>query len=419
MQRNLRSVPIETNLIRKGLIKVGHGWSSIDSRDLLGTVHASSPVALTDLDILGWLSARLLRDESAVAFSREELAEDLFGRPPGGKERKLVWESLTRLSSVQFTLGGYDATRGKVDLDVAFGAIGILSALERTTAAGYAAPTWRAVFDDWLVNQLAHGYATYIDWATTRTLTGLQKRLWLYFEAEPRDSFWIALGSRGLTSLGLAHKTTAHAHRALRRVFPGLAEIPNHSYHASIYLSRVGYRLHGSRLSESRAADALFDEPEPVRTRKWKPLDGSKRRSQITFDPARSLIASKAPANSGSRRNAREAMVQRRRDDRPRLLLEGHLPRDQADLLVWMREEAHGLDRILVLVREPELDIGALHNPSCPDLDAALEDFPVDGFFVASDGAEPLERWCAQQRIRVPKWCSTCRSRFHDRSDAP
>src|SRR4051794_28989480 len=99
MQRHLASVPVETNILRKGLLKVGRGWAPIVARDLLGRLEASTPLGLTDLDVLGWLSARLLRDESDVAFSREELATDLYGRNPGGRERELVRTSLARLST--------------------------------------------------------------------------------------------------------------------------------------------------------------------------------------------------------------------------------------------------------------------------------------------------------------------------------
>lgn len=413
-------MPIETNLLRKGIVRVGRGSAPINTRDLLGTAKASTPLALTDLDVLGWLSSRLLRDDAAVVFSREELAVDLFGRDPGGRERTLVRESLDRLASVRLTLGGYDARSKATDLDAAFEDVGILRALDRRRATGYATPTWKVEFAEWLLEQIAYGYVTYADWASLRSLRGLQKRLWLYFEAEPRDAFWVSLGARGLTSLGVASRSTRAARGAIMSAVggPGRSEGLDR-YHASIRRTRVGDRLYVRRLS--REGDkTLFEDEYDWRSRKaWVRMDRPVRRAEQAFDPTTSLIASKAPGGSGVRRNLKDGMAQQPRSGEPRILVTGQLPRDQIDLLLWMREEAHGLDQIVVLLSDAQQTLQGVHNPSCPDLDVALEDAELDGIFVAAGDPKPLKRWFEQHSMRKPPWCLSCRARFHDRADAP
>lgn len=408
MQRGLRSVPIETNLVRKGLLRVGRESGPVDARDLLGTVQASERLSLTDLDVLGWLSSRLLRDESAVSFSREELAVDLFGRRPGGRERRLVQASLERLSAVRITLGGYDAMRRATDLDAAFVDVQILAAVQRLRPGGYAQPSWKVEFADWLLAQLAHGYATYADWATLRTLTGLQKRLWLYFEAEPRDAFWISLGTRGLTSLSVASRSTGAARNAIIYATHGLDD-----YDVRIGRTRVGDRLNVRRI---RSQPGLFHfEGRPAR-RQWVRLDGSRRKAP-TFDPDASLIGSKV---AGSRRNEREAMAQPARSEHSEILFAGDLPGDQIELLLWAREKGRSFDQVLIrLERHPSdtrIDITGRHNPTCPALDAALEDLDLDGIFAVADGPRAIERWCEQRLIPKPRWCATCRARFQEQT---
>lgn len=410
MQRGLRSVPIETNLVRKGLLRVGRESGPVDARDLLGTVKASERLSLTDLDVLGWLSSRLLREESAVSFSRDELAVDLFGRRPGGRERQLVQASLERLSTVRVTLGGYDAMRRATDLDGAFVDVQILTGVHRLPPAGYAQPSWKVEFADWLLAQLAHGHATYADWATLRTLTGLQKRMWLYFEAEPRDAFWISLGTRGLTSLGVASRSAGAARNAIVRATHGLDY-----YDARIRRTRAGYRLHVRRI---RSQPGLFHFGRRPAQRQWIRLDGPRRRAP-TFDPNASLIGSKV---GGNRRNEREAMARPARSPHAEILFSGDLPDDQVELLVWAREEGRSFDQVLIrLERHPSdvrMDITGRHNPGCPDLDAALEDSDLDGIFVVGDGPRAIERWCEQRLIPKPRWCATCRTRFHEQTAA-
>jgi hypothetical protein len=177
----------------------------------------------------------------------------------------------------------------------------------------------------------------------------------------------------------------------------------------------VGDRLIVYRRSPELTA-TLFDDDERPARRGWVRVEGSTRRVRQTFDPDASLIGSKVPVVGGGGRNRKEGMVRRARTSAAHILLEGELPRDQIELLLWMREEGQGLDQILIGV---DGTLEGVHNPSCSDLDAALEDNDLEGMFVAADDPKALEKWCERHSVRRPRWCLTCRARFHDRADAP
>ncbi len=150
-------------------------------------------------------------------FSREALAEDLFGRAPGGRERELVQQSLTRLSNTRITIGGYDATKRIKDFACAFQNVPLLERVDRIGSA-----VWRAYFPRWLVDQLASDYVTWLDWETLRSLDGLAKRMWIYFEAESSDRFHIVLSGRALQTLAIHTHRRADAYRGIRETLDRL-----------------------------------------------------------------------------------------------------------------------------------------------------------------------------------------------------
>lgn len=212
-RRHRPTVALETNLARKGLVSLG-GAGGIDTEDLLGPVKATIPLRVNDLDVLAWLSARRPFGGQNVLFSRSQLAEDLYGRTPGGRERRIVGESLTRLSETRLTFRGYSPLAKQLR---PFTDVQLLPNVEREDGK-----TTRATFAHWLFQHLDAGYVTYLSWSTLRSLTGLAKRLWIYLEAESltrrraKKPAWLALGDKTWAALGMDFKRSNQARVALR-----------------------------------------------------------------------------------------------------------------------------------------------------------------------------------------------------------
>jgi hypothetical protein len=221
-----KTVPMETNLTRKGFVSLGKDLErAVSGTDLLGYMRVSRPLRLIDLEILSWLSATRDRSDDSVTFSRTSLGTALFGRTPGGRERELVNESLGRLLGVSLTFDGYSAwAREKTR----FESVGLLNAVEQVNGH-----TLRAGFAPWYRRNLEHGYATYIDWQILRQLRGLAKRLWIYLEAEnyrnrsdySPDRAWLALGPKTWRSMGMSYAVESQARSAIAIAASRIANI--------------------------------------------------------------------------------------------------------------------------------------------------------------------------------------------------
>ena len=176
------------------------------------------PLRLVDLEVLAWLAAYRPWGEAKVDFSRSLLSHHLFGRPPGGKERRIVAEALDRLTATTLTFKGYlKGPRGGLRVEN-FQSAELVAALDRGNKG-----RWRAVFAPWLAENLEAGYVTYLDWETLRRLRGLAKRLWIVLEAEDlsprrlrtRGPAWLALNERTWLMLGMRYTEPAGARSAL------------------------------------------------------------------------------------------------------------------------------------------------------------------------------------------------------------
>ena len=245
-------VPIETNLLRKAFVCLGRGATGpVDTEDFLGAVGSTSSFRLVDLEVLGWLGAYLPRYANSVEFSREELAKDLYGRRPGGTERRDVASSLERLASTTISFGGYDAEARCLVRPIAFENVRLIASVEpgRTTRLGQPL-TWRASFQPWLLNQMSLGYVTLVDWEKMRALRGLAERLWLYAVADALNGSWrgrpssyVVLSPKAWRVLGLNYGNESRSREALKRASSRIEELDG--YH-KFELVKIGstYRLY-------------------------------------------------------------------------------------------------------------------------------------------------------------------------------
>lgn len=396
MQRPYASVPLETNLARKGLLALGRSTGPVDSTDILGTVRSTTALRLVDLDVVAWLSLRVERDSSSVVFSRDYLASDLFGRRPGGRERSMVDASLARLAGVRMTLGGFDAERREHRPDGAFVDVPGLEAVERISSARRHEGSWRAHLPQWLLTQLEYGYVTYLHWDTLRELRGLAKRLWIYFEAESRDEFYVGLSRPGLTSLCIRTERTADAHKAIRAAL-GEVSAAGCTLSAGVVTTRTGHRLRVHRYGEGTRNQLRLDRTPrapagPVPTRSDVPR------------PSQRLVGSRAPTYD---RRDPDAYDRRQRQPLPEplaLFHVGSFPNDLTGLLQWIDRDAI---RSNVVVLRSDSDY-TMHSASCTTLLDHLVQGDVTGEFVMAQASSLVSAWCDRQRVPPPKRCEYC-----------
>jgi hypothetical protein len=249
-----KTVPMETNLTRKGFVSLGSNTErSLSGTDLLGYMRVRRPLRLVDLEILSWLSATRDRSGNSVTFSRTSLAMALFGRTPGGTERQIVNESLDRLLTASLTFDGYSAwTREKTR----FESVGLLNTIAQVNGH-----TLRADFATWFKRNLERDYVTYMDWQILRQLRGLSKRLWIYLEAEnyrnrtdySPDRAWLALGPKTWRSLGMSYAVESQARNAIEAAAARIANIdPGYRFE----MAQRG-RSHLLRIESRRRRQAL------------------------------------------------------------------------------------------------------------------------------------------------------------------
>lgn len=226
-----RQASIETNIARKGVWTVGHVQLAmpVDGYDILGLVKASGPaLTLTDLDTFAWLCERWRegdRDASGrVSFTLYELGMDLYGRDPGGEERRLMRASMRRLFKASFELEGYVASEK---------AMGALGDTNETWIRLVAEVRWQrrngternvAQLGGFIVEQLQAGHLTYLDWRVLRSLDGLAKRLWVYLESQTfkrsgvgEGSIRLWLGPPIYQALGITTRHPTQARQILMR----------------------------------------------------------------------------------------------------------------------------------------------------------------------------------------------------------
>lgn len=291
-----RSVRAETNLSRApGLWATGPVQLALplDSNGLGVAVTASGRLSLTpDLEVLAWICERWATtrlpdgytvngepDPNGVArFTLYDLGMDLYGRKPGGEERRAMRGSLWRLISTVVSLTGYDAATGEAGERLA-SLTHLLTTVgsERLDAAkadprrlgALRGESFRVEIAPWLRRQLAAGNVTYLSWRTLRQLDGAAKRAWVYLEAERWKPVGdgllatsIGLGRPALDSLGVGgFQRHRDARRALERA--GQRIVAADDRYASVTVegrpgghSLVAYRLDPERLKARRAVRA-------------------------------------------------------------------------------------------------------------------------------------------------------------------
>ena len=199
------------------------------------------PLSLFDLDSFAWLTERWRetdRDPTGrVDFTLYDFGFDLYGREPGGKERRLIRASLDRLVEALFDLEGYraaDAAMGQLDSPTEAGKIRLLGGLRWSTRSGR--DHHAAYLGGFIVEQLRAGYLTYLDWRVLRSLDGLAKRLWVYLESQTFKRSGIGegavrlwLGPPMLRALGMTDKHAAQGRRTLSRAAARIAAV-DHSF---------------------------------------------------------------------------------------------------------------------------------------------------------------------------------------------
>jgi hypothetical protein len=233
-----RQVSLETNLCRKGIWHVGPLQLALplDGHDTLGLLRVSGPpLSLYDLDSFAWLTERWRetdRDPTGrIDFTLYDFGRDLYGREPGGEERRLMRASLDRLMRALFDLEGYrasDAAIGRLDSPTEAGTIRLLSGLRWSTGRGRDHHV--AYLGGFIVEQLRAGYLTYLDWRVLRSLDGLAKRLWVYLESQTFKRSGIGEGAARLwlappllLALGMIDKHAGQRRRTLMRAADRIA----------------------------------------------------------------------------------------------------------------------------------------------------------------------------------------------------
>jgi hypothetical protein len=237
-----RHVSLETNLCRKGIWHVGPLQLALplDGNDTLGLLRVSGPpLTLFDLDSFAWLTERWRetdRDPAGrIDFTLYDFGRDLYGRKPGGEERRLMRTSLDRLMEALFDLEGYravDAAMGRLDSPTEAGKIRLLSGLRWSVGSGRDRHV--AYLGGFIVEQLRAGYLTYLDWRVLRSLDGLAKRLWVYLESQTFKRSGIGEGAARLwlappllRALGMTDKHAPQRRRTLMRAAERIAAADN------------------------------------------------------------------------------------------------------------------------------------------------------------------------------------------------
>jgi hypothetical protein len=290
---------METNLLRKGIWQPSDSIQlalPLETDDILGHLYINRPLRMLDLDTMAWLVQRFrelrdagqLTDDGAVPFTLYELGQDFYLRAPGGKERRMLRQSLFRLTDVAVTLVGYDAIRHLADEEICARAH-LLEVLQwrrelrgppckydpKDTGA-VRANAFEARIASWLVAQIDARNITYLDWRILRELDGMAKRLWVYLEAQRFKRInglaaqaYIILGERAYASLGI-HETRAYRARgSLARAGTRICEV-DRSYDSIVVdrapIGRTNWRVMATRLTAEgrRFRDAGGDPVHPL-----------------------------------------------------------------------------------------------------------------------------------------------------------
>lgn len=216
----------------------------LSARSLLGAdlhVQTSRRLSMRDLAVLAHVTQRLsAAGDPWAATSLYEMGVAVYGRSPGGEERRGLHESLDRLYEVSITMPGLDATREhqlvkvigqrrarliqQIDIEGEQLRLRLVDGKELSQAFGRLKGSQQVRIEvaNWYARQVRANGWTGLDLEMFRRLgVGLAARVWSYIEAERYDAktveleaTYIGLGAPALAALDLAGYTRPRAARA-------------------------------------------------------------------------------------------------------------------------------------------------------------------------------------------------------------
>ena len=257
----------------------------VASKGLSERARSNIALRLSDYDVLAWVCERWLRRPTESGWMRPtlyEIASDLYGRRPGGREYELLCDSLDRLHVVQITLDGYDSARG-VYSERMVSKEHLLDRLTLPRADPERLDRFGVKLGEWLRDVLDHGAALRLDWRILRSFRPRQllaKRLWIYLAAErwkregnTSEATWVAVGDRLFAALGMAESRPHRQCRAsLKLACETVCKVDPRLGAGAVYLRSQGKSW---QLVARRPVEAEWSRQRPDRERARETIRGS------------------------------------------------------------------------------------------------------------------------------------------------
>lgn len=262
-----------------------------DLRGVNKAIRSNGRLRITpDLDVLAWLGEQWTTAEEGrrdkdgfVWLTAWELASALYGtsKPPGwdagGEEYRQIHAALSRLRSIQVTIGDWDAQLGQVVSGAQTFSSFVLEwtnddrlAEARGDAAiigGLRGKTLKVRLPNWLTASLDAGAFTYLRWEQLRKLRRTAKRVWVYLEAEQltpegtkdRLATSIDLAQPALDTLGVGgYARHIDARRALKRAAKRIMKVDRSWESIEVWRRGKGdWKLHAVKRRGPLLAEAL------------------------------------------------------------------------------------------------------------------------------------------------------------------
>jgi hypothetical protein len=218
---------------------------------LLRSRSCREPLEPLDLRALAFLATRLgsapmpTRAECSLA----ELAAAVYGRPPGGSDRRTLESSLHRLEAAVVTLHGCDLVAGRLSRGVT------RAPLFRAVAIESGPARLRYEFSPWLAGAVAQGGFPRLDLSILRALPTTAARLWALLEGgrgfepytETLELHTLRLDGYLHEALALGHAREAEARRCLRQAAAQVAGVDPRYARLEVRLIRSGWVLRVER----------------------------------------------------------------------------------------------------------------------------------------------------------------------------
>lgn len=293
-----RDVRAETGLARApGLWATGPVQLELplEVRGISGAIRSTGRLSLSpDLDVLAWICERWMTNpipdhRGIVRFTVYDLALDLYGKRPGGKNRRDLAESLRRLYRVEVSFTDHDAIDGqpmrgsqtlsRLLYDVRAETALLDAGSDPARLGALRGSTVAVRLSDWLRDSLMGGHFTYLRWDILRQLDGHAKRLWVYLAAErykpigdDLSATHVGLGGPALATLGLdGYARHRDARAALKRAGDRIVKADPRYQSVTVERRPGGYALVAIRRTR-----ALADGHAEARAKIRASLEASK-----------------------------------------------------------------------------------------------------------------------------------------------